>query len=358
MKKLLLAICFLSAGYIAAAQSSVVIKPDSEGSEQGAHVDEISFDTRASFHQQTEDGVYDSHFQGEYLNLHILGQIADGLTFRVRQRLNRKIDDDNPFSATDFLWLKWQASPKWSFTAGKQPILVGGYEIDSAPVDVYYYGAFSLHLYQYYAFGASVTFTPALGQAISLQFIPSPISPVTQNAYSYNLYWNGHILPWWKTIWSYNLVEDELHRKMNWVALGNKFNLGKLAVDIDYIDRFSGKQKHFFSDWSAILKAILSVGKWNICTKVGYERNDASNIDPDWKSEWDGVVAASHRGSLDLVLPAGNDYFYYGAGVEFFPLGTERLRIHAAYFGDNHDRVHNFDLGLTWRFSAYKRKQH
>ena len=171
---------------------------------QQAHVDEVSIDTRATFHMQTTDGVYDSHFQGDYLNLHIKGQLLDNLSFRIRQRLNKKIDEKNPFNATDFLWLKWQATPKWSFTAGKQPILIGGYEIDSAPIDVYYYGAFSNRLYQYYAFGASATFTPAAGQNISIEFCPSPISPGTQDAYSYNLYWNGHFGSRWLTTWSYN----------------------------------------------------------------------------------------------------------------------------------------------------------
>ena len=308
-----------------------------------AQVDEIWFESRASFHQQTVEGVYGSHFQGEYFNLQVKGQLSDNLSFRVRQRLNKKIEDANPFSATDFLWLTWQATPKWSFTAGKHPIMVGGYEVDSAPIDVYYYGAFTNRLYQYYAFGASATYAPAEGQAISVQFIPSPISPVEQNSYSYNLYWNGHIFPWWKTIWSYNLVEDELHRKMNWVVLGNKFDMGKLVVDVDLIDRFAGAQKNWFSDWSCIVKAILTLGKWNLCTKVGYELNDAANVSPD------GL-------SYDLVLPAGNDFFYGGAGVEYFPLGTEKLRIHAAYFRDNHDKINNFDIGITWRFSAYKRK--
>ena len=323
--------------------------------DKGAQINEIVIETRSAFHQQLEEGVYGSHFQGEYLNLCMTGQIAPGLTFRIRQRFNRKIDNENPFSATDHLWLRWQASPKWSFTAGKQAILVGGYEIDSAPIDVYYYGAFSNRLYQYYAFGVTATYAPAEGQAVSFQFCPSPISPVTQNAYSYNLYWNGHIWPWWKTTWSYNLVEDELHRKMNWVVFGNKYNLGPLAVDIDFIDRIGFGQQSFFSDWSAILKAILTLGKWNLCTKVGYEMNDARNTDPNWNHAWDGLVPASHVGSMDLVLPAGNNYFYYGAGVEFFPLGTDRLRLHAVYFGDNHDRISNFDLGITWRFALYRR---
>ena len=309
---------------------------------QQMHVDEVSVDTRASFHQETREGVYSSHFQGEYLNLHIMGQLTDKLSFRIRQRLNKKIEDTNPFNATDFLWLQWQASPKWSLTFGKQPILLGGYEIDSAPIDVYYYGAFTNNLYQYYAFGISAAYSPAPGQSISLQFIPSPISPVTQNAYSYNLYWNGHILPRWKTVWSYNLVEDMYARKMNYLVLGNKFELGALVVDLDLIDRASFQQKNWLSDWSVIVKAILTLGKWNLCTKVGYERNDAANVDID------GI-------SYDLTLPAGNDYFYGGAGVEYFPLGNENLRIHAAYFRDNHDAVNNFDIGITWRFKIYKR---
>ena len=310
---------------------------------QQTHVDEISIDTRATFHQQTTAGVYDSHFQGDYLNLHIKGQLAENLTFRVRQRLNKKIDEKNPFNATDFLWLKWQATPQWAFTAGKQAIYIGGYEIDSAPIDVYYYGAFSNRLYQYYAFGATVTFTLAPGQNINLQFCPSPISPGTQDAYSYNLYWNGHIGKIWKTTWSYNYVEDELHRKMNWIVFGNKFELGKLVVDVDYINRAAAGQPHFFfTDWTLIGKAILTLGKWNLCTKFGYERNDAENVAPD------GI-------SYDLVLPAGNDYLYGGCGVEYFPLGNDLLRLHAVYFGDTHDRVNNFDIGITWRFNLYKR---
>lgn len=312
---------------------------------QNTHIDEIWMDTRASFHQELREGNYDTHFQGEYLNLHMTGQLSRTLSFRVRQRLNKKIDEQNPFNATDFLWLKWQATPKWSFTFGKQPILIGGYEIDSPPIDVYYYGAFSSGFYQYYAFGANVTYTPAEGQDVVFQFCPSPVSPGTQNAYCYNLYWNGHFTPWWKTIWSYNLVEDELHRKLNWVCLGNKFFMGPLVVDIDYINRFHVNQpRKLFSDWSLIGKAILSLGKWNICTKVGYERNSADNVDAD------GL-------SYNLILPAGNNYFYGGAGLEYFPLGNDRLRLHFAYFRDNHDDLHNFDIGITWRFTIYKNKK-
>ena len=307
-----------------------------------SHVDEISIDTRATFHQELRAGKYDTHFQGDYLNLHIFAHLSDNISLRIRQRLNKKIDEKNPFNATDFLWLKWQINPKWAITAGKQPIMIGGYEIDSAPIDVYYYGAFSNGLYQYYAFGVSATWTPAPGQNFSAQFCPSPISPGTQDAYSYNLYWNGHIGERWRTTWSYNLVEDEYHRKMNYLVFGNKFMMGPLVVDVDFIDRASFKQSNWLSDWSVIGKAILSLGKWNLCTKVGYERNAAANVDAN------GL-------SYDLVLPAGHNYLYGGAGVEYFPLGNDNLRLHLAYFRDNHDDLHNLDLGITWRFTLYKR---
>ena len=314
------------------------------GQDAGAYVSEISVDARTTFHQQTTGGVYDSHFQGDYFNFHILGQFSDRLTYRVRQRLNKEIDVQNPFNATDFLWLSWKATEHWSLTGGKQAILIGGYEIDSPPIDVYYYGAFSNRLYQYYAFGATLTYSFAEGQDLSIQFCPSPISPGTQDAYSYNLYWGGRVIDGWKTTWSYNFVEDEFSRKMHWIVLGNKFFFGDLVVDVDFINRASARQKRFlFSDMSVITKAIWTVGKWNLCTKFGYEFNDAENMAPDGKS-W------------DLVLPAGNDYLYGGAGVEYFPLGNDRVRLHAVYFRDNHDHVNNFDIGLTWRFDILRRQ--
>jgi len=299
-------------------------------------IDNITVEARGTFHQETTEGIYDSHFQGDYLNFIMQGQLTDKLTFKFRQRLNKDIKAKNPFKATDLLWLHWQPDRHWGFTFGKQGILVGGYEFDSAPIEVYYYSEFCNNMEQYYAFGASAHYSPAEGQTISLQFIPSPVSPPEQNAYSYNLYWNGHIFPKWQTLWSVNLVEDGLHHKMNYIALGNKFFFGNLVVDVDWINRAAMGQQNFFSDWTVIGKAIWSIGKWNLCTKVGYERNDAANVDADGNS-------------YDIVLKAGNDYLYYGAGVEYFPLADERLRLHAVYFRNNHSAVNNFDIGITWR---------
>ena len=319
----------------------LLLAPATQVKAQKSHVDSIWIDARATFHQQTEAGVYSTHFQGDYFNVHIAGHLTDNLSFRVRQRMNKLIDAQNPYNATDFLWLKWQATDRLALTAGKQAILLGGYEIDSAPIDVYYYSAFCSNLYQYYAFGATASYTLAPGQELSLQFAPSPISSGLQDAYSYNAYWHGHIIPLWETLWSFNIVEDQFHRKMNYIILGNKYYFGPLVVDIDLMNRASPAQPHYlFTDWTAILKAILSLGKWNLCTKFGYETNAAENVD-----------AAGL--SYNTALPAGNNYLYGGCGVEYFPLGNDDLRLHAVFFQDNHDHINNYDIGITWRFRIY-----
>ena len=106
-------------------------------------VDRFFLDMRASFHQETEDGEYNSQMTGDYLNLHLLGHISPKIDYRIRQRLTKKVfDERNMFNATDFMYLNWQATDRWSFMAGKQTVLIGGYEYDAAPIDVYYYSQF------------------------------------------------------------------------------------------------------------------------------------------------------------------------------------------------------------------------
>ena len=140
-----------------------------------------------------------------------------------------------------------------------------------------------------------------------------------------------------------NLVEDERGKMMNWISLGNKFHTDRFFVDVDFINRASFHQKRMlFSDWSLIANAVWSIGKWNLCSKFGYERNDAANVDAD-------------GASYDLAFTAGSEFFYGGAGVEYFPLGNDRLRLHAVFFRNNRDKINNIDIGITWRARIFSR---
>ncbi len=302
-------------------------------------VDSLFFDVRGTFHQETMDGKYDSRLQADFLNLHIYGTVADHLTYRVRQRLNRGIDKENVFSATDWLCLFWQAGPKWTFTVGKTAVLIGGYEFDSAPIDVYFYSQFCRGLKQGFSFSVNAEHHFKPTQHLAFQVANSPLSWGFRNCYAYSVAWRGQVAPWWQTIWSANLMEDESHRMINYLSLGNHLIFGGLTVDFDMTDRFNVRQRNWLSDYTLISKVIWNVGKWNYCAKVGYEKNAADNVDPRGRT-------------YDVVIAPGTEYVYGGCGIEFFPLGNPTVRLHAAYFRDNFFHRNNLQIGITWRFNA------
>ena len=172
-------------------------------------VDRFYLDMRTSFHQETEPGTCRSQLVGEYLNLHLLGHVSENVTYRIRQRLNKKVfDERNMFNATEFMCVTWQATPRWSLTAGKQAVLIGGYEYDAPPIDVYFYSQFCNNLYQAYSFGITGAYEFSPSQRFVAQVCNSPLSLGYMSVYAWNLAWGGQFAPWWKTLWSVNMVED------------------------------------------------------------------------------------------------------------------------------------------------------
>ena len=326
MKHRILAFCALFISLVAFSQT---------------RVDKLFLDTRTTFHQETEDGVYNSQIRGEYLNLHILGHIGNNIDYRLRQHLIKKVyDEKNMFNATDMLYINWHANKHWSFLVGKYAVLIGGYEYDAAPIDVYYYSKFCNNIYQGFTFGASSTYHFSDTQSVVAQICNSPLSMGVATSYAYNLAWTGQMAPWWKTIWSVNYVEDATRKPINYISLGNHFIFGNSILDIDVMNRaWFGQPQFFFSDMTIISKFIWSVGLWNICAKAGYEWNDINNTDANGRA-------------YDAVIAPGTEYIYAGCGLEWFPLGRDNIRLHAVYYADSDRNRNNFELGITWRINV------
>lgn len=308
-------------------------------------VDRLFIDTRGIYHLQSDEAGINSQFLADHLNLNILGHISSNVNYRLRQRLNKKVfDENNIFNATDFLYINWQANDRWSFKLGKDAVLIGGYEYDAVPIDVYFYSKFCNNLNQGFTFGASTTYKIADRQNLVLQVCTSPLSYGFQGVYAYNLAWMGKISDIWNTIWSYNLVEDMDHRYINYIALGNHLQWDNFLFDVDLMNRGGFRQKNFlFTDYTVIVKTIWSIGLWNLCFKGGYESNDIRNVD------------ASGR-AFDEVIAPGTKYLYAGGGFEFFPMGRDGVRLHAVYYWDNALRRSNFDLGVTWRIDIIDKR--
>ena len=307
------------------------------------HVENLFFDMRTTFHQETEEGVYNSQIRGEYLNFHVLGHITPDVDYRIRHSLCKKVfDEKNMFNATDMMYINWKANERWSFLAGKYAVLIGGYEYDAVPIDVYYYSKFCSNIYQGFTFGASATRRFSDNQAIVAQVCNSPLSMGDPTVYAYNIAWTGQFLPRWKTIWSVNMVQDQKRNFINYISLGNHFVFSDAILDIDVMNRAWFTQKNFlFSDMTLISKFIWSVGKWNICAKAGYEWNDSANVREDGSA-------------YDVVIAPGTEYVYAGCGLEWFPFGRDNVRIHAVYYSDSDRNRNNFELGITWRVDVIK----
>ena len=77
-----------------------------------------------------------SGFKGDWLNLKVSGDITENLSFIYRQRLNRLGEPSSFFNSVDFLFVNWKHND-WTFSAGKQIVLVGGCEYNTAPIDLY-----------------------------------------------------------------------------------------------------------------------------------------------------------------------------------------------------------------------------
>lgn len=308
-----------------------------------ASPDSLWLDMRTSFHQQLEEETYSSQFKGEFMNLHVRGHLSDNIEYCIRQRFSKKLfDENNMFNATDKMYLNWNINEKWSLLAGKNSILFGGYEYEATTIDLYYVSLFCQNLPQSYGFGVAATYNFNDFQSLTLQVCNSPLSLGSSSLYAYNLMWNGAVASWWNTIWSLNLVEDYRNREIAYLCLGNRFVFGHVTWEFDTMSRSGiGQDNCLLADMSLISKLEWNVGNWNIFTKTGYEWNNSDNV------TWDKIP-------FDIVITPGTAYFYTGFGAEWFPLGSDRLRLHAVYHRDNLLPRHNLELGVTWRINAFK----
>ena len=310
-------------------------------------VDEAYVDMRGGFEQAVSSDSWNKGFHVNYLNIHVKGHVSESVTYTFRHRLTKPVyDKNNPLNATDFAWLTWQATPKFSLTAGKQPVWFGTYEFDADPIDIFCWSHAIADLWQYYTLGLSATYEVAPSQNLYFQISQSPLSLGITDCFSYSIYWNGSFAPWWHTTWSTNFVDSEPGIMAGYLVLGNRFNFGRFLIDADFIAKTSFSRGLFeFPDDTGILLAKYQMDKLNLCLKGVWDYNSASNILKDRPGT-----------SWDVVVPAGTDIKQISAGVEYFPLSNKNIRLHAFYgWASNMENVHIIETGLTWRFDLCKR---
>lgn len=300
---------------------------DNGGATSGNSPLKVDILTRVGYYGERVHGETDhsaSGFKGDYLFLFVRGDINRQFSYSWRQRLNKGIDRSHLFEATDWLYVDYRPTDRWTLSAGKQVVLIGGYEYDRNPLDVFAPSEFWMNI-GCFQFGASAQYAMGKGNdALTAQVAASPFRTDAHNdLLSYNLQWNGHH-GIWHPMYSVNMIEHRPGRYISYLALGNRFTLGsvplgegkgevpRVAVEADFMNRAASHQTVFFRDCSVIANVDWRiVPRVQVYGKVAYDVNRTTATDAD----------------LDIM--PGTELTTVAAGVEYYPLKTELVRLHA-----------------------------
>lgn len=288
-------------------------------------------------------------FMGKYIAFKAQGTLTKGLSYTWRQRFSRTPKDNSFWDQTDILDLTYHTG-KFDIGAGKQVVMIGGYEYNRAPIDLMCPNLFVTNV-ACYQFGVSAGYQVSKNDYIALQVSQSLFATSEdRNLYAYNLQWSSaRDLTYWlrfETIWSVNEIEYQRGKYCNYLALGNKFVVNnKLSVLVDLMTR-TYPDNNFLKNNTFNGEVSYDITpNWRVTAKASYDCNRGVNT-----TEMSEIA----RGSQ---LAIG------GTVVEWFPIRNNRhlLRMHAAAFyskGDNRNEADMMQkntfyasVGLTWHMN-------
>jgi hypothetical protein len=319
----------------------------------------ISLDSRFGYNHTIGGDAAGIGGDGLYLNID--GKISKHFSYSLCQKFFAAIgEDQSVFENTDWMTLSYNVGG-FTLSAGKDVLMLGSFEYDAYDIDSYFdmnsmfYNSFSS-----YQWGAKAMWTnKSESTSFAFQVTTSPFAyaPREENLYSYNLGWYG---AWdcYESIWSVNLMEYTPGKFTKVVALGNMFYVGDLSLGLDCIVRgakFSslGKDEVTLS----FMPSYEIGGKVRLFGKAGWERSSA-DLPYDLWGEYlssDDMMAANDEcmSTLPAFLPANQCYWFYGAGVEYFPIKDSRdVRLHAIWASNSYTARHTINVGVTWKFDV------
>ena len=317
----------------------------------------ISLDSRFSYDRVISGGG--GGFGGDGFYLYIDGKISKNFSYSLCQKFfSAHGEDDSVFDNTDWLNLSYHLG-SFTFTAGKDSMFVGSYELADDDIDCYFdlNSMFSNSL-STYLWGASATWTSKSGDSsIGFQFANSPFAyfPKSDDLYSYNLRWTNE----WEHFnmnWSINLIEYEPGEYIKMSALGQTLSLGNFALSLDYIERNASWNGDIGDDFTLSARPEITFAdeKVRMFGKIGWEKCK-DGLSYDFLGEYlsrDEMIAANEESisTLPAFVIGGQDYIFYGLGLEYYPL--DNVRLHAVWGSNNYTKRHTLNVGLTWRIDV------
>ena len=319
--------------------------------QEASDIFRLGLEARFDYLNETVDGNKldaASGFKVRYFNLRIDGQITPQFSYSWRQRFSKVNSFSDFANNTDWLHLTYRPSKNWAISAGKQVVMIGGWEYDRAPIDLYFCSEYWNNV-ACYQLGASVAFTTNKGNdTLTFQVCQSPYDSRETDYYAYNLYWMG-AHGFYTALHSLNFSQYAPGKYVAYVVLGNQFKFGDATLQLDLMNRGASARELLFDNFSIMGEFSYMVAKRvNIFAKATYDK-----------------VGADYP--TGLFLFPNTNITRVGGGVEYYPLGGQGnrdIRLHAAYvhtFGANGnpngtaiDKLGYLTVGLTWRVDVLK----
>lgn len=336
---------------LAVALVGITTAQAQQGYDESNEIFRLGVETRFDYLNQALAGEKidaASGFKVRYFNLRIDGQITPKFTYSWRQRFNRMNTASDFAHNTDWLHLTYRPTKNWAISAGKQVVMIGGWEYDRAPIDLYFCSEYWNNV-ACYQLGVSATFTTNKGndkitfQACHSPYLKSPANFERKDLYAYNLFWMGSH-GCYTALHSLNFSEYQRGKYDVYVVLGNQFKFGDATLQVDLMNRGTSARELLFDNFSIMGEfSYLIADRVNIFARATYDK-------------------VGTRYPEGLFVYPGTEVTRVGGGVEYYPLGgkgNRDVRLHAAYahsFGENTnlygtaiDKYGYLTVGLTWR---------
>ncbi len=292
-----------------------------------------------------------SGFKVRYVNLRMDGQILPNFTYSWRQRFSKVNSASDFVNNMDWFHLTYKPSKNLAISAGKQVVMIGGWEYDRAPIDIYFCSEYwnNVNCFQ---LGASVAYTTNEGNdTLTFQVCQSPYDAPNTDYYAYNLYWSGSH-GFYTALHSLNFSQYAPGKYDAYLVLGNQFKFGDATIQLDFMNRGTSLDEFLLKNFSIMGEASYMIAKRvNVFAKYTYD-------------------TAGEGYASGLFVYPNTKISRVGGGVEYYPFGhkgNRDVRLHAAYvynFGDNTNPAGTalnkgsfFTAGLTWRIDIMKAAQ-
>jgi hypothetical protein len=315
--------------------------------------------TRFAMRNEFQDGEYTgSRFTIEQFRLEIKGKVHDKVYFRFRDRYTRSQDPqsmDGISRSTDLAFIRVDATPKLSISAGKMCADWGAYEFDYNPIDIYEYSDI-IEYADNFLTGVGLSYQVSSKHQLTLQLLDSrtgsfeelygsqPHYQTSKMPLAFVANWRGSFLDGkFNTIWSYAYHNEAKNTEldqpagMNYIALGNQLKLGKFTAEYDFkwsqedLDRsyIISEQVNGSSEYKYALENTVYIGHW---LHLYYR------VSPKINLAFVGMVdIANWKDKAGQSLPGYDEHFRTAYGfiptVEYYPFKDLNLRFYANFVG-------------------------